>query len=87
MVTVFIPPSWQDLTGGIVQVEVEAATVRQVIQSLEDRFPGVRGRAIAEDGLRPGMAVAVNGTMSRMGLLQKIPQGSEVHFLPALGGG
>jgi molybdopterin converting factor small subunit len=31
--------------------------------------------------------VAVNGAVSSVGLLQKVPDGSEVHFLPAIGGG
>jgi hypothetical protein len=37
--------------------------------------------------LRPGLSIAINGTVSRMGLIQKIPPGAEVHFLPAPGGG
>ncbi|RPI88993.1 MAG: hypothetical protein EHM42_03795, partial [Planctomycetaceae bacterium] len=86
MSTIFIPPAWRDLTGGVEQVESDSATVRQVLNSLEQRYPGIRARAIADDGLRPGLSVAINGTVSRMGLIQKIPPGAEVHFLPALGG-
>ena len=87
MVKVFIPPLLRDAVGGVDYVEISAATVRQVVADLEARFPGVSERLCAGDSLRPGMAVAVNGTVSSLGLLQRIPDGSEVHFLPAVGGG
>jgi len=87
MVTVFIPPLLRDSAGGIDHVEVSATTVRQVVAALEARFPGIRDRLCAGDELRPGLAVAVSGTVSSLGLLQKVPDGSEVHFLPAIGGG
>jgi molybdopterin converting factor small subunit len=87
MVNVFIPPQLRDATGGLDHVEVDAASVRQVVAALDARFPGVRDRLCAADQLRPGLAVAVNGTISSLGLLQKVPDGGEVHFLPAIGGG
>jgi molybdopterin converting factor small subunit len=87
MVSVFIPPAWRDLTGDVVEVNVAAGTVRQLVNALEERFPGLRERAVMDDALRPGLAVAINGTVSRLGLRQPVPAGAEVHFLPAIGGG
>ena len=87
MVTVFIPPLLRDAVGGLEQVEVAGATVRQIVRALEVRFPGVGERLCERDGLRPGLTVAVNGTVSSLAMLQKVPDGSEVHFLPAVGGG
>jgi molybdopterin converting factor small subunit len=87
MVKVFIPPLLRETTGGLDQVDVSAATVRQVVAALDARFPGIGERLCAGDSLRPGLAVAVNGTVSSLGLLQKVPDGSEVHFLPGIGGG
>ena len=87
MVTVFIPPLLRELTGDVERLTVEGGTVRQIVGNLETRYPGLRQRLCAGDELRPGLAVAVNGTVSRAGLLQKVPAGSEVHFLPAIGGG
>jgi molybdopterin synthase sulfur carrier subunit len=87
MVKVFIPPLLREATGGLDQVDVAAVTVRQVVAALDARFPGIRDRLCAGDSLRPGLAVAVNGTVSSLGLLQKLPDGSEVHFLPGIGGG
>ncbi len=87
MVTVFIPPLLRDAAEGLQEVEVAATTVRQVVAALDQRFPGIRDRLCAGDELRPGLAVAINGTVSSTGLLQQVPDGSEVHFLPAIGGG
>lgn len=75
------------LTGGATQVDVPGATVRQVIAELETRYPGLRDRLCDNDELRPGIAVAVDGHVTSRGLLQKVQPTSEVHFLPAIGGG
>jgi molybdopterin synthase sulfur carrier subunit len=87
MPKVFIPPLLRDATGGVVEIEIEGATVRQIVAALEALYPGIRDRLCAGDHLRPGLAVAVNGTVSPVGLMQKVPAGAEVHFLPAIGGG
>jgi len=87
MVSVFLPPAWRDLSGGESEIRFEATTVRQVLAGLEARFPGILERAVADDSLKPGLSVAINGTVSRLGLRQPVPAGAEVHFLPALGGG
>lgn len=87
MVKVFIPPLLRDVVGGLELVEAAGSSVRQIVAALEARFPGIRERLCDGDNLRPGLAVAVNGTVSSVGLLQKVPDGGEVHFLPAVGGG
>ena len=87
MPRVYIPPLLRPLTCGISEVEVEASSVRQVIAALEERFPGIRERLCEGEQLRPGLAVAVDGRISSVGLLQKVRPESEVHFLPAVGGG
>ena len=87
MPRVFIPPLLRALTEGISEVEVEASSVRQVIAAIDERFPGIRERLCDGEQLRPGLAVAVDGRISSIGLLQKVRPDSEVHFLPAVGGG
>ncbi|MSR57758.1 MAG: molybdopterin synthase sulfur carrier subunit [Planctomycetaceae bacterium] len=87
MATVFIPPLLRELTGGVDRVAVSGTTVRQVVAALNALYPGIRERLCTGDELRPGLSVAVNGAVSSLGLLQKVPDGSEVHFLPAVGGG
>jgi molybdopterin converting factor small subunit len=87
MPRVFIPPLLRPLTGGVEKLEMDAATVRQVIAELDARFPGIRDKLCENDRLKPGIAVAVDGKMSSRGLLEPVGPKSEVHFLPALGGG
>ena len=89
MPEVWIPPKLQQLTGGKQQVQVEGSTVRQVINNLERQYPGVKEFLCdeMEEDLIPGLAVIVDGEASQLGMLQKVQENSEVHFLPALGGG
>lgn len=87
MPTVFIPPAMRSLTSGLDRVIVEATTVRGAIDALDAQFPGIHDRLYRDDGLKPGLSVAVDGHVSSMGLLQKLQETSEVHFLPAIGGG
>ena len=87
MARVFIPPLLLPVTGGASEIDVEGANVRQVIAALEERFPEIRARLCEGDHLKPGLAVAVDGRLSGVGLLQKVRPESEVHFLPAVGGG
>ncbi|MFO1020735.1 MAG: MoaD/ThiS family protein [Planctomycetales bacterium] len=87
MAKVYIPPLIRPLTGGEEMVELPGASVRQIVAELERRFPGTRERLCVEDELRPGLAVAVDGNISSRGLMEKVGESSEVHFLPALGGG
>jgi molybdopterin synthase sulfur carrier subunit len=79
----------QYLTGGQQQVRVAGRTVRQVIDNLERAYPGLKAELYdeEEDLVMPGMAVVVDGETSQLGLLEQVREDSEIHFLPALGGG
>lgn len=87
MPRVFIPPLLRQKTGGVEHVDLAGTNVRQLIEKLEEQFPGVRDRLCEDDELKPGLTVAVDGNVSSLGLLQKVGAESEVHFLPAIGGG
>ncbi len=89
MPEVWIPTAMQSLTGGQHRVQVEGRTVRQVINNLEQQFPGVKAVLYdaEEDDLQTGIAVIVDGEASQIGLLERVQENSEVHFLPAIGGG
>lgn len=87
MATVWIPPLLQDLTGGQRQLVVSGETVRDVIAALERDYPGIGARLIEDGRIRPGIAVVVDSTVSRVGLRHRLSPTSEVHFLPALSGG
>ena len=86
MPTVWIPSLLRELTGGRERVSVQGETVRQVVDALEQRYPGIKARLCEEDSLRPNIAVVVDGVVSRQRLRHKLTETSEVHFVPAISG-
>ena len=89
MAEVWIPPRMQSLTGGRKTVQIAGETVRQIVNNLEKEFPGTKAWLCDEelDDLLLGIAVIVDGESSQLGLLEPVKESSEVHFIPALGGG
>lgn len=87
MVTVYVPTMLLPLTGGVKQVPVAAVNIRQVINALEELYPGIKDRLVADNQLRPDLSVAIDGEIARMGLLERVQENSEVHFVPAISGG
>ena len=87
MPRVFLPPPLRRLADGQAVVDVEGDTVGELVDALEQRYSGIRDRLCEGDRLRPGLNVAVNSEFSDLGLLQRVDPDSEVHFLPAVGGG
>ena len=92
MAVVWIPALYRDLTSGETTVVAPGATVRQLIENLEARFPGIKARLYADDEmrLRPGVAIVVDGAVLRdrsRVLRTPLTDASEVHFLPAISGG
>jgi len=87
MARVWIPSLLRDVTGGADSVIVPGSSVRQVIEELDRLHPGARSRLCDGDVLRSGLAVVVDNEVARLGLLQSVGPDSEVHLLPAIGGG
>lgn len=87
MPTVHIPPQMRDLTGGQSSLAVEGKTLRQVIAALDEAFPGLAARLQDGDRIASGLAVSIDGTVTSRGMLAKVEPASEIHFLPAFGGG
>ena len=87
MANVFIPSLMQSLTDGEKQVRVEGSTVRQIINNLDGMYPGVKARLVEDDRVKPSISVAVDGEVTTLGMLERVNENSEVHFLPAIGGG
>jgi molybdopterin synthase sulfur carrier subunit len=87
MPVVWIPPLLRELTGGQEIVSAPGKTVRQVIDSMEEAYPGIRARLCEGDRLRPSLSVVVDGAVSQRGLGHPLDEASEVHFVPAVSGG
>lgn len=77
----------RDLTRGESRVTVPGTTIRQVINNLEAVYPGIRERICNGEDLDPTIAIAVDGELSELGMLQPVREQSEIHFLPAVSGG
>jgi molybdopterin converting factor small subunit len=67
--------------GDIRVLEIDAATIGQLIKALEERFPGL-GQQIDES-----MAVAIDGVIFQDSLIDPIGPDSEVHLIPKIAGG
>ena len=87
MPTVAIPSLMRNLTDGEESVTIPGATVREVIDNLESRYPGMKARLREGDRLKPGVAVYINGLLTRGSILEPVDADAEIHFLPAISGG
>jgi molybdopterin converting factor small subunit len=68
------------------RLEIEGATVAEVIDGLDQRIPGLRNRVVdAGPVIRTHINVFVAG--QRAGLDTIVPAGAEVHVIPAVSGG
>ena len=87
MATVFIPSLMQKLTEGHQKVEVSGANIREIVENLEQEYPGTKERLVDGYKIKPNISVAIDGEVSPLGILEKVKNDSEVHFLPAIGEG
>ena len=87
MAKVFIPTLLKELTGGQTEVQADGTTVRQLIQDLDRQFPGLAARLTGAGRLQPNISVAIDGEVSPLGLVEKVPPNAEVHFVTAIKGG
>jgi len=87
MPTLFIPAPIRDLTQGKASVVVTGSTVREAIEALEAKYPGVKDRFCEGDKIRPNTSVMVDGQVSNLKMREKLIGDSEVHFVIAISGG
>jgi molybdopterin converting factor small subunit len=89
MTTVRIPPTLRGEVGGERQVPATGGTVREILDDLIDRFPGLRTQLVEDDDIAPFVNVYVEGEDVRTldGLETPVRQGATVILLPAMAGG
>jgi molybdopterin synthase sulfur carrier subunit len=75
------------LTGGESTIAVSGATLGELIENLEAAYPGLQGRLVEGERLRPGLAAFVNGVQTPPGLRVKIAADADIYFAPAMAGG
>ncbi len=89
-ITVRIPTPLRRVTDGQDKVNTEGATVREIIDSMESQFPGIKERLCDENGdLRNFVNVFVNGEDVRFleGIDSATGEGDEISIVPAVAGG
>lgn len=88
-VEVRIPTILRSYTGGAKTVEGDGSTLLQVIDDVEARHPGLKGRLVDDANLRRFVNVYVNDEDVRFsgGLEAPTSDGDVVVVLPAVAGG
>ena len=69
------------LTGGLRAFEVEATTVRDLLQKIEARFPGLG------DLIDQRMAIAIDGVIYQDAYHAPLKPNSEIVLIPKIGAG
>jgi sulfur-carrier protein len=84
-----IPPTLRPETGGARDVEAAGDNVRELLDDLVERFPGLRGQLVEDEDVAPFVNVYVEGEDVRTleGLETPVREGQTVILLPAMAGG
>jgi sulfur-carrier protein len=88
-ITVRIPTPLRTLTGGADEVAIAGATVREVIENLEKKHPGLKERLLDDKGVRRFVNIYANEEDVRFldGLETPVKEGDSVSIVPAIAGG
>jgi molybdopterin synthase sulfur carrier subunit len=89
-VIVRIPTPLRALTDGEGEFRVEAGSVREAFERLDDKFAGIKERLCEEDGtVRRFLNIYVNEEDIRFlqGLGTPVKGGDEIAIVPAMAGG
>lgn len=90
MATVRIPSPLRRYTNGQSKVEGQGATINELIENLENQYPGVKTRLCDDNGqIKRYVNVFVNGEEIRTlkGSETAITDKDEVSIVPAMAGG
>ncbi|MQG18408.1 MAG: MoaD/ThiS family protein [SAR202 cluster bacterium] len=89
-VLIRIPTPLRRLSNGQEKVEVSSGSLESVIDSLEQSFPGIKGRLCDDQGaLRTFVNIYIDGEDVRFleGINTQVKDGSEISIVPAVAGG
>ncbi len=81
MARITLSSSLAPFTEGVLELELDVANVRQLFQTLGERYPELRPH------LEAGIAVAIDNEIYQDALLQPIARDSEVILIPKIAGG
>jgi molybdopterin converting factor small subunit len=81
MLEVNLSGTLRDAANGAVSITIEAATIRELIRKVVERYPRM------QDRVDEGIAVSVNGQIFRDNWGEVIPAGAEIYLMPRIAGG
>ena len=88
MPVLHVPAPLRSLCGGCERIEAEGATLRAVFEAITARHPELTARILDAHGLRPDIAVAIDGSiLDQSGLTQAVAADTEIYLVPPIGGG
>ncbi len=90
MITVRVPTPLRRITNGQGEVQVQASTVREAIEKLEEVYPGFKERLLDEKGeVRKFVNLYLNDEDIRFlkGLDTELKDGDVLSIVPAIAGG
>ncbi len=87
---VTIPTPLRRFTAEDAQIDVQADTITEILDELDQKYPGLKDRLCEKSGeLRRFFNIYVDGEDVRFldDLRTKVPEGAEVAIIPAISGG
>lgn len=81
MLDVQLSGTLRDAAGGAASIQIEAATIRELLRKVVERYPRMQGK------VEEGIAVSINGNIFRDNWGQAIPADAEIFLLPRIAGG
>ena len=89
-IVVRIPTPLRKMTNGQAKVEVDSTVLGDLVEKLNNEFPGFKDRLVDEEGeLRYFATIYLNGEDVRFmdGLNTSTNEGDEISIVPAVAGG
>ncbi|MFN3870816.1 MAG: ubiquitin-like small modifier protein 1 [Aquificaceae bacterium] len=90
MITIRVPTPLRRITNGQGEVQVEASTIKEAIEKLEEIYPGFKERLLDEKGeMRKFVNLYLNDEDIRFlkGLDTELKDGDVISIVPAIAGG
>ncbi len=88
MAVVHVPASLRSLSDGRDRITADGATLREVFRAVAMEFPKLTASIIDDNGLRPEIAVAIDGSiLDDSVLLDPVTAETEIYLVPPLSGG
>lgn len=88
MAVVHVPASLRSLSNGRDRIMADGATLREVFRAVAVEYPLLTASILDDNGLRPDIAVAIDGSiLDGSGLLDPVTAETDIYLVPPLSGG